>query len=233
MARKEDDEESDDVGALSRREILVASLVGAGATLAQAAPAAAQTAARMVGVAANGATAVEFRSRLTQTGDTGEHFVAFGYLSRVENAADGQLFVSDQQNETTALLTAYASGDLVRRIHDGSVHSIDIEGTLTVFQRFGPGASYNDPDSFKVGTPIASFAVTLLDVLTVFAPGKGLPVLSGDMRQVEAGPVDGLGGAQFGHIGAKARLSASGIGTLVDPVKLTSVLEMAGSWTAA
>lgn len=232
MAHKED-EDSDGIGALSRREILAATLVGAGAGLAHAAPASAQTGARMVGVAADGATAVEFRSRLAQTGETGEHFAAYGYLSRVEGATDDQLFAGAEQNETTALLTAYASGDLTRRIHDQSVHSIDIEGTLTVFQRFGPGATFDDPDSFQVGTPVASFAVTLFDVLTVFAPGKGLPVLSGDMRQTQAGPIDGLGGARFGHVGARARLSASGIGTLVDPVKLNSVLEMAGSWTAA
>ena len=37
----------------------------------------------------------------------------------------------------------------------------------------------------------------------------------------------------FGHVGARARLLRDGLGTLVDPVALNSVLEMAGNWTTA
>ena len=70
----------------------------------------------------------------------------YGYLTRVEGASDSDLFAAPEQDETTALLTAFASGDLSRRIHDGSVHSIDIEGTLTIYQRPVPGASLGRPD---------------------------------------------------------------------------------------
>ena len=84
---------------------------------------------------APGSTAVEFRARLKQTGPTGEHFIAFGYLTRVGGATDDDLFAGASQNETTALLTAFASGDLSRRTIDQSVHSIDIEGSLTIYQR--------------------------------------------------------------------------------------------------
>jgi hypothetical protein len=215
-------------GALSRRQMLTAGLAAVGSGLA-AAPAA-QAAARIVGVAPNDISAVEFRSRLAQTGETGERFVAYGYLSRVYGVSDDDLFVGPVQNETTAMLTAYASGNLTRRIHDQSVHSIDIEGTLTVYQQLSPGANFGDPASFQLGIPVATFAVTLLDVLTVFAPGKGLPTLTGDMRQTDAGRLNG--GASFGHVGSLARLQATGLGTLVDPVKVNSVLEMAGSWSA-
>ena len=222
-------------GGMSRRQLLTASLAAASAGLASvpAASAGDGPSRRSIGIASEGSTAVEFRAHLDQTGPTGEHFIAFGYLTRVEGASDSELFSTHQQDETSALLTAFASGDLSRRIHDGSVHSIDIEGSLIVYQRPVPGASWDDPTSFKFGDPVATFKVTLQDVLTVFAPGKGLPTLNGDMEQTSADQLGGRGrGPTFGHVGARARLLATGLGTLVDPVALNSNLEMAGNWSS-
>jgi hypothetical protein len=220
---------------LSRRQVLTgAGLVAAGAGLPAALAGAAGTdavpAGRMVGVAPQGGTAVEFRARFAQTGQTGEHFEAYGYLTAASGATDDELFAGPQQNDTTALLTAYAVGNLVRRTTDQAVHSLDIEGTFTVYQRPGPGASFADPSSFQVGTPVATFAMVLQDIVTVIAPGKGIPTLNGDMRQTLADQLSG--GGRFGHVGARARMFATGLGTLVDPVRLNSVLEMAGNWTA-
>ena len=222
-------------GGMSRRQLLTASLAAASAGLASvpAASAGDEPSRRSIGIASAGSTAVEFRAHLNQTGPTGEHFIAFGYLTRVEGATDSDLFSTHEQDETTALLTAFASGDLSRRIHDGSVHSIDIEGSLIVYQRPVPGASWDDPTSFKFGDQVATFKVTLQDVLTVFAPGKGLPTLNGDMEQTSADQLGGRGrGPTFGHVGARARLLATGLGTLVDPVALNSNLEMAGNWSS-
>jgi hypothetical protein len=218
---------------MSRRQLLTAGLAAASAGLASvpAAAANADLSRQSIGIAPQGSTAVEFRAHLNQTGPTGEHFIAFGYLTRVEGASDSDLFSTHEQNETTALLTAFASGDLSRRIHDGSVHSIDIEGTLTIYQRPVPGASWDDPASFEFGDKVAAFQVTLQDVLTVFAPGKGLPTLNGDMEQTSADQLGGRG-PKFGHMGARARLLATGLGTLVDPVALNANLEMAGNWSS-
>ena len=222
-------------GGMSRRHLLTAGLAAASAGLASVPTASAsdERSRRSIGIAREGSTAVEFRAHLNQTGPTGEHFIAFGYLTRVEGASDSELFAAQEQDETTALLTAFASGDLSRRIHDGSVHSIDIEGSLIVYQRPVPGASWDDPTSFKFGDQVATFKVTLQDVLTVFAPGKGLPTLNGDMEQTSADQLGGRGrGPTFGHVGARARLLATGLGTLVDPVALNSNLEMAGNWSS-
>ena len=221
-------------GTLSRRQILTASIVaaGAGLTTVQAAAPEGGRDRHLVGVAEEGDTAVEFRCHLTQSGPAGESFIAFGYLTAVEGVKPEDLFAGVVQSEATALLTAYASGELSRRIHDGSVHSIDIDGPLTIYQRLGGGASFADPDSFRVGTPVASFAVNLQDVLTVFAPGKGIPTLNGDMVQTFAEKLDGRNrGPAFGQKGARARFFATGLGTLIDPVTLNSVLEMAGNWS--
>jgi hypothetical protein len=221
-------------GGMSRRQLLTAGLVAAGAPLASvpAANAHEERSRRLIGVAADGSTAVEFRAHLNQTGSTGEQFIAFGYLTRVEGASDHDLFSTGEQDETSALLTAYASGDLSRRIHDGSVHSIDITGSMHIYQRPVPGASWDDPTSFKFGDKVATFRVTLQDVLTVFAPGKGLPTLNGDMEQTFADQLDGRGrGPTFGQVGERARLLATGLGTLVDPVSLNATFEMAGNWS--
>ena len=226
------DETARDSG-MSRRQMLAAAGAVAGVGLVPAAAGAEQSGSsgRIVGVAPQGGTAAEFRARFAQTGETGEHFVGYGYLTAAQGTSDADLFASATQSDTTALLTAYAEGELVRRTVDQSVHSIDIEGTLTIYQRSAPGASFGDPDSFRVGTPVARFVVTLQDIVTVFAPGRGLPTLNGDLRQTTADQLNGGPGRMFGHPGLRARLFATGIGTLVDPVRLNSVLEMAGQWT--
>jgi len=218
---------------MSRRQMLVAAgaVAGAGLVPPAAAAAPASSSGRIVGVAPQGGTAAEFRARFAQTGETGEHFVGYGYLTAAQGTTDADLFASAAQNDTTALLTAYAVGELVRRTVDQSVHALDIEGTLTIYQRSAPGASFADPASFREGTPVAQFDITLQDIVTVFTAGRGLPTLNGDMRQTAADQLNGGPGRMFGHPGLRARLFATGIGTLVDPVRLNSVLEMAGQWT--
>jgi hypothetical protein len=220
-------ETSSPTGALSRRDVLSAGLIVAGtATLAAAA------AGRPVAETQPGTTAAEFRARFAQTGATGEHCTGYGYLTAADGATDEDLFVGAAPSDTTALLTAFAEGELVRRTIDQSVHSLDIEGTLTIYQRTAPGAPFGDPASFTEGTPVATFAITLQDIVTVFAPAKGLPTLNGDMRQTQSGALNGPGGGRnFGHVGARSRLFATGIGTLLNPATFNSVLEMAGNWT--
>jgi hypothetical protein len=187
---------------------------------------------RRVGTAPRGATAAEFRARFEQTGTTGETFTAYGYLTRLVGASDDDIFQGAVHSEATALLTAYATGSLGRRALDQAVHALDIEGTLTVYQREVPGASFGDPASFQVGTAVARFDLVLQDIVTVFAPQKGLPTLNGDMRQNLARRLEGpLDGKKFGREGQRTRLFATGLGTLVDPVHLNSLLEMAGNWT--
>jgi hypothetical protein len=225
------------VEALSRRQALsMAGLVAAGASAVAAREASAHgesdPGGNTVGEAEAPANAVEFRARFVQTGASGEDFAAYGYLTRAAGTNVADLFWGGSPlNETTALLTAYASGTLARRVLDQSVHSLDIEGTLTIYQRAAPGASFATPASFQVGEPVARFDLTLQDILTVFAPAKGIPTLTGGMSQTLAGKLAGTpAGRRFGHRGSRARLFATGLGTLVDPVTLNAALEMAGNW---
>lgn len=236
MARQESDHDSKPESTTpetgpSRRSLLATGLTAAGAGLALAASAegAPDHDDGNVGVASKGSTAVEFRARFEQTGDVGQSFLGYGYLTRAAGTTDGQLFSGSTHGDATALLTAYAVGHLVRRTVDQAVHELDVEGTLTIYRRSGPGASFADPDSFRQGTPVAVFDITLQDIVTVFAPAQGLPTLNGDLTQTASARI--MNGGRFGHVGAQARLYATGLGRLTDPARLNSMLEMAGHWT--
>lgn len=218
---------------LSRRQVMTASAVAAGAGVGSvAAPAQAATSARDVSLGERGTTTVEFRGRITQSGSSGQQFTGYGYLIRASHTNQGDLFDGAPPSESTALLTLYATGDLKARVLDTSVHSLDIAGALTVYQRAHPGAGFGDPSSFRVGTPVARYDMTLQDVLAVYATAKGLPTLTGDMRQTAAHALSGpLSGYRFGRVGTRLRLFATGLGTLTDPVTLNAQLEIAGNWS--
>ena len=217
---------------ISRRQVMTASAVVAGVGLASVpARAEAGTGGQAVSLGEPGTTTVEFRGRVTQSGSSGQSFTSFGYLIRASHADDSGLFDGTPISEATALLTAYATGDLQTRTVDMSVHALDIVGTTTVYQRKQPGASFDDPSSFRVGTPVARYDMTLQDVLTVFAPDTGLPTLTGDMLQTAAHALSGpLAGQTFGRRGTRLRFFATGLGHRTDPAP-NAQLEIAGNWS--
>jgi len=229
-------ERPDERGELTRRGLLTSAgvAVAGGVALGAAGPitdAEAADASR-IGTGPRGRTVVEFSSRISQTGNEGGTFTSYGFLTRVTGARASDLFTGSARTAGTALFTAYATGQLAARVIDQAVHSIDIKGRLTVHQRRSPGADFANPASFQTGTVVARFDVTLLDVLTVFAPGQGLPTLTGDMHQTTAAELSsGLAGKRFGLRGQRLRFFASGIGSLTDPVHLNSVHEIAGNWS--
>lgn len=219
----------------SRRHVLtgagLAIAGGVAATVGTSLPAAAASPA---GVAhpAHGGTAVEFRGRIAQSGPAGETFTATGILIAVVGVERSDLFQGSTTTIGTALFTVSATGSLVARVIDQSVHSLDIAGTLSVYQRAHGGADFARPASFTEGTRVAQFDLALQDVLAVFATAQGLPTLSGDMRQTEAGRLGGsLSGKRFGVSGQRLRMLATGLGQLVDPKTLNAQLEIAGNWS--
>jgi hypothetical protein len=218
---------------LSRRRVMTATAAVAGVGLASLpAQADAGTSGQAVSLGERGTTTVEFRGRVAQSGSSGQSFTSYGYLIRASNTDGSDLFDGAPPSEKTALLTAYATGDLQARVTDVSVHSLDIVGVMTIYQRKKSGASFDDPSSFQVGTPVARYNMTLQDVLTVFAPGQGLPTLTGDMLQTAAHALSGpLAGQTFGRPGTRLRFFATGLGALTDATKPNSQLEIAGNWS--
>jgi hypothetical protein len=211
---------------------MTASAVVAGVGLTSApAQAGAIVGGQAVSLGKRGTTTVEFRGRVIQSGSSGQSFTSFGYLTRASHADQSDLFDGTPLSEATALLTAYATGDLQARTVDTSVHSLDIVGTMTIYQRSQPGATFNDPSSFQVGMPVACYDMTLQDVLTVFATDTGLPTLTGDMLQTAAHALSGpLAGQTFGRPGTRLRFFATGLGHKTDPAP-NAQLEIAGNWS--
>ena len=217
---------------LSRRRVMTASAVVAGVGLASA-PAAAEagTGGQAVSLGESGTTTVEFRGRVTQSGSTGQSFTSYGYLTRASHADESDLFSGTSLSEATALLTAYATGDLQARTTDDVVHALDIVGTMTIYQRSTAGASFSDPSSFQIGTPVARYDMRLQDILTVFATNTGLPTLTGDMLQTAAQALSGpLAGQKFGRKGTRLRFFATGLGHKLTDAP-TAQLEIAGNWS--
>lgn len=218
---------------LSRRRVMTVSAAVAGVGLA-AAPAEAEAAASgggAVSLGKTGTTTVEFRGRVLQSGASGHSFTSFGYLIRASHAKRTGLFHGTPLSESTALLTAFATGELRARTVDVAVHSLDIVGTMTVYQRKQPGADFANPASFKVGTVVARYDMTLQDILTVFATDTGLPTLTGDMVQTAAHALSGpLAGQTFGRRGTRLRFFATGLGHKTDPAPHAE-LEIAGNWS--
>ena len=211
---------------------MTASAVAAGVGLAGA-PAAAEagTSGQAVSLGPSGTTTVEFRGRVTQSGDSGESFISYGYLTRASNADESDLFSGTPLSEHTALLTAYATGSLQARTTDNVVHALDIVGTMTVYQRSAPGADFGDPTTFQVGAQVARYDMRLQDILTVIAMNTGLPTLTGDMQQTFAHALsDPLAGQTFGRKGARLRFFATGLGNKTDDAP-TAKLEIAGNWS--
>lgn len=218
---------------ISRRQVMAAGVAVSGlgvTTVGSRAEAAVTTDA--VGLGSRGSTTVEFRGRIDQSGASGQSFTSYGYLIRATNAPNSALFDGSPPSQSTALLTAFAVGDLKARVLDMSVHSLDIVGTMSIYQRRQPGADFSDPESFKVGAVVARYELVLQDVLAVYAAGQGIPTLSGDMRQTVARALSGpLSGRTFGRVGTHLHLFATGLGRLTDPVTLNAQLEIAGSWS--
>jgi hypothetical protein len=220
-------------GRLSRRQLMTGTAVVGGVGLASIpAQADAASTALDVSLGERGSMTVEFRGRIKQTGSAGQDFTSYGYLIRATHAKESGVFAGSPHNESTALLTVFATGRLTDRVLDTTVHSLDIVGVMTIYQRSHPGADFSQPSSFRVGTPVAKYNMTLQDVLTVFDTAKGLPTLTGDMKQTSARALAGpLAGHQFGRVGTRMRLFATGFGTLTNPVTLNAQLEIAGNWT--
>ena len=217
----------------TRRSVLTGAGLAIAGGVAATAGAASAAAAPPVGVGhpAQG-TAVEFRGRITQSGTSGQDFTALGILTALAGARVSDLFEGTTTTIASALFTLAANGSLVSRVLDQSVHALDIAGTLSVYQRPHGGADFGQPGSFTAGTEVGRFDLALQDVLAVFAPARGLPTLSGDMRQTKsAGLAGSLSGRRFGVSGQRLRMLATGIGQLVDPVTLNAELEVAGNWS--
>lgn len=85
------------------------------------------------------------------TGVTPATSTQYGYLPYVLGLP---AFRSEPGNETTARYTFYAQATTIRVLPDGPLRIITRVGTFTVYRNPAVGANFDDPNSFRIGTPI-------------------------------------------------------------------------------
>jgi hypothetical protein len=85
------------------------------------------------------------------TGVTPATSAQYGYLSYVLGLP---VFRSEPANETTALYTFYAQAITIRVLPDGPLRIITRVGTFTVYRHPALSSNFDDPSSFRSGTPV-------------------------------------------------------------------------------
>jgi hypothetical protein len=161
----------------------------------------------------------EFIGRSDQNGTVITHY---GYVTHVPTTEDANLFFDPaDQTEATAKLTYFATTTLnARHVLGNIITTATLPGALTFFLRASGGATFSDPASFAVGTPVATFTLRYYNVLNVQGTNSG-----GQSIGIASATASGEGS------GLRLRITATGEGTLLsnDPANFVSVFLIGGS----
>ena len=143
-------------------------------------------------VGPRGSTVVEFRGRITQTGSAGQAVHQLR-LPDARDRARSRATCSTRHRTTSrrALITAFATGDLRARVLDQSVHSLDIVGTMTLYQRRAGGADFATRRRSRSVARSRSTTSYCRTCSPSSHPMQGIPTLTGDMVQTRAEPLHG------------------------------------------
>ena len=90
----------------------------------------------------------------------------YGYISAI-NGIDS-VFNSSTHNEGTALFTFYTEAHTDSVINNGKLRIVDRTGTTTIHFDTAPNGNFNDPNTFRDGTPILTMTLkqqVILDVV--------------------------------------------------------------------
>jgi hypothetical protein len=171
----------------------------------------------VVGNAQHGENVLELVGRSKQDGSAVTHF---GYLTRIRGLTDDLLF-SDPSipPEAKARFTFFATTTLTARHVLGNIIATAASGPLTIYFNETPGGDFGEPDSFKAGTPIATFSARFHNVLNVQALNAGIISAVADLIQLGDDPfmLDGVR-YRLGQRHLRGRLSANGQGTRTQDV---------------
>lgn len=101
-----------------------------------------------------------------------------GYFLNLQGI-DAPLFTEKTMSERTALLTFSAAPFKAPSIDNGGLSiGIDATGEFSLYLRDTPGATFDDPDSFAVGTCIATFSRVAIVPTSKVAVSSAETVLS-------------------------------------------------------
>lgn len=173
-------------------------------------------------VPARVSAAENFAELIGQSDQNAAVITHYGYVTHAKGLNDAALFFDPLvRTEATAKYTFYATTVLnARHVHGNIITTASSPGQFIVYERASGGADFNDPDSFRVGTAILSFAVRYFNVLNV--QGQNQQGQSTGIASATAVLGDGYG--------LRLRLTATGQGTLLvnDPPTVVSTILLGG-----
>lgn len=177
-----------------------------------------------VGLAPAGFNAFELVGRIEQQGFT---TVGFGYLNYIRGLPTDQLFGPAAspllRGEADARFTFHGTGTSTSRSVYENIFAASVPLELTIFYNETPvGASFDNPDSFKTGTAIATFSIRMQTTLNVQEPNVGVLMAFGESIQTNTSSF-ALNSAIYtlGHPNLNHRFSLFGQGfrQVEDPVQ--------------
>jgi hypothetical protein len=173
--------------------------------------------------------AVELSGRIDQNGPT---FKGYGIVTRLDGVDSSALTVGGGSEITAkdARLTFVFDSELTSRAIVGDSFSVATEGTVTFRLDDTPAADFADPDSFVEGREqVAEGTLRVTDVVTVYAPNRGIATATGSLELEDASSFD-LGGteAEIGESGDEFRVTLTGRGIRTDALIPESNFDFAG-----
>jgi hypothetical protein len=172
--------------------------------------------------------AVELSGRIDQNGPS---FKGYGFVTRLDGVEESALTVGggSEITEKDARVTFVFDAELTSRAIVGDSFSVATDGTATFYLNEQPGASFDDADSFAAGEEVASGTLRATDVVTVYAPNRGIATATGSLELEDASSFD-LDGteAEIGESGDEFRLTLTGRGIRTDALIPESNFDFAG-----
>ncbi|MBC8170532.1 MAG: hypothetical protein H7X77_02630, partial [Anaerolineae bacterium] len=145
----------------------------------------AQSTSTSVGVPSAGQHAFELVGRIDQ-----QLFntTAFGYVTYINGVPAEDLFGENapamMRGEADARITFFGTGISTSRSIYENIFQAVLPVELTFYYSETPaGASFDNPDLFKSGTPIATFNLRMQTILNVQEPNVGVLMGSGESTQ--------------------------------------------------
>jgi hypothetical protein len=185
-------------------------------------------AAQEVGVAPNGANALELIGKIDQNGAA---FNSYGYLTYISGIPDDQMF-SDPTNhsEATAHFTFSSTATLTGRSVLETIFVLNAAGSTTIYYNETPKGDFNDPTTCAGGTAIAVSSERFQNVINVQAPDTAIDTTISQFTETSATPFT-LNGSdyQLGHVNLMLRLTYTGEGKRADKVLPKSTIIFAGN----
>lgn len=224
-------EQGSERSAVSRRKLLAgggAAVAGLSIAGTRRAFARAAAAPGQIGVAPDDKNAMELLLKIDQEGF---RFFTYGFFTHIAGLGKAALFSGPGRRDAgRALFTFFGESEMQTRSVFQGVHALSVVGPLDVYVRRDPGADFDVRQSFKEGRRIARFDGDFQSVLNVATPPKGTDVIEGSLAQTEASRfMFNQQSRLLGRAGARYRVSANGLGTLLDAAELIAVLHLAGN----